>query len=348
MVEGQEITIETLEPREHQMETIAGHGLLKNLIQRFVQTGTIPHAMLFHGPAGIGKKSFAYAVAKYINCTGQKGKAGCRCNACHKIGHEIYLDLTVLKPEGPAHVIKIEKIRELQDSAYMTPTEAAKKCALFFDAERMSLGAANSLLKILEEPPPHMVLILTTTNPHNLLPTIRSRCMGFRFFPLPTKDLKTWLQETGNIEDASAEVAALLSEGRPGPALEMVQGDFFKRRGEMIRELDLFEQHGFAAIFRVAEKLCVSSGTLGSSLHDLLIWHRDLLVNRLAPDNPSLLVNRDKASDIEIHASRFSTRGLFEAFRAILDKQPLAQRMITPQLALLVLLNEIGSSLKKS
>jgi len=348
MVEGQKQTIEIFEPRDHQMETIAGHGLLKNLIQRFVQTGAIPHAMLFHGPAGIGKKSFAYAVAKYINCTGQKGKAGCQCNACHKIRREIFLDLTVLKPEGSARVIKIEKIRELQDSAYMTPTEAAKKCALFFDAERMSLGASNSLLKILEEPPRHLVLILTTTNPNNLPPTIRSRCMSFRFFPLPTKDLKTWLQETIEIEEPLAEVAALLSEGRPGLALEMVQGDFFKRREEMIKELDLFEQQGFAAIFRVAERICSGSGTLGSSLHDLLIWHRDLLVNRLAPDNLSLLVNRDQAAEIETHASRFSIRGLFEAYRSILDKQPLAQRMITPQLALLVLLNEIGSSLKKS
>ena len=348
MVKAQEKTIDIFEPRDHQMETIAGHNLQKNLILRFVQKGEIPHAMLFHGPVGIGKKSFAYAVAKYINCTGQKGKAGCQCNSCHKIGHEIYLDLTVLKPEDFARVIKIEKIRKLQDSAYMTPTEATKKCALFFDAERMSLGAANSLLNILEEPPPHLLLILTTTNPHNLLPTIRSRCMSFRFFPLPTRDLKTWLHETIKIEEPLAEVAAILSEGRPGPALEMVQGNFFKRREEMIKELALFERHGFAAIFRVSEKIFAGSGTLGSSLHDLLVWHRDLLVNRLAPDNLSLLVNRDLASEIETHASRFSTPGLFEAYRAILDKQPLAQRMITPQLALLVLLNEIGSSLKKS
>ena len=330
------------------METIAGHGLLKNLIQRFVQNETIPHAMLFHGPSGIGKKSFAYAVAKYINCTEQKGKAACRCNACHKIGREIYLDLTVLKPEGSARVIKIEKIRELQDHAYMTPTEAVKKCAFFFHAERMSRGAANSLLNILEEPPPHLVLILTTTNPHNLLPTIRSRCMFFRFFPLAIKELKTWLQEVHHIKEPLAEVSALLSEGRPGLALEMAQGDFFKRREKLIGELALFDQHGFAAIFRVADKICAGSETLASALNDLLIWHRDLLVNRLAPGNTPLLINRDQASEIETLSSRSSVSGLFEAYRVLLEKQSLGPRIITPQLALLVLLNEIGSCLKKS
>ncbi len=337
-----------MQPREHQLESIAGHGILKRLVRQLDKRGSMPHAMLFHGPVGIGKKSFAYALAKFINCTSERGSVACDCNACAKIFRGTYLDLTVLKPEGPSGVIKIEKIRALQDSAFITPIEARKKITLFFDAERMSAGAANCILKILEEPPKHLVFILTTSSPHNLLPTIRSRCMPFRFSPLPVKELKRWLVEKHNIEEIDAKIAVLLSEGRPGPALEIAKGDFLERRNNMINELDLFERYGFAALFRVADKIAANSGNLAGALNNLLVWHRDLIVSLLVPDDKSILINCDHAPDIMRKSAHWSVGGLFEAYRSILERQPLANRMINLTLALQVILMDIGTALKKA
>jgi DNA polymerase-3 subunit delta' len=336
-----------MDVRDHQMQTILGHDILKTLIQRFVQNETLPHAMLFQGSPGLGKKAFAIAAAKYINCTGEPGAAACRCSTCSRISRGVYLDVSILEPEGNARVIKIEKIRALQDSASLTPIEARKKCCLIFDAERMSLGAANSLLKILEEPPSHLVMILTTTNPNEILPTIRSRCMTFRFSTLPTEKIRNWLQEIHSVESTSADVASILSEGRPGLALEIVKGDFIKRREELIKELDIFDEHGFAALFRTAQNLNDMSPSLAEALDDLLIWYRDLLVERLASDVPGLLINGDQKEEIKRRSSVFSVRGLFEAFSSLMEKQHLGQRIMIDPLPMMVTLLDIGAALKK-
>lgn len=341
--------ITPLEAHEHQLDSIAGHALLKKMARRFGEIGAFPHAMIFHGPAGIGKKSFAYAIAKFINCKGERGSISCDCPACHKIAHQTYIDLNILKPEGASRTISIEKIRALQDSALITPVEAHRKIVLFFEAERMSLGAANSILKILEEPPRHLVLILTTDNYHNLLPTIRSRCMSLRFSPLPVKELKEWLIKPNRADETSAELAAKLSEGRPGPALEIARGAFQERRGLLLRELEILDKHGFSAIFRVADKINESSKDLRTAFNDLLVWHRDLLVSRLAPDGADLLINRDMAERISSTVSQYSVRGLYESCRSLMERQWLTQRMIPANYpALLVILSEIGANLKKA
>jgi len=339
-----------MEPREHQLETIIGNKILKDLIKKLVEKGTVPHAMLFYGPPGTGKKSFAYGVAKFLNCKGEpkdRGKRGCDCTTCSRISRSLYLDITTLEPKGASQTIRIKNIRELQERAYLTPIEAEKKVCLFFHAERMSVGAANSLLKILEEPPKHLVIILVSDNPHKILPTIRSRCMGFRSSPVPPREIQEWLERTHEIEATQAKTAALLSDGLPGPALEIAKGDFLKRREEMIKELDFLDQNGFAAIFRAANKIGTGSGKLADALSDLLIWYRDLLVSRLAPGKTGLIINVDRKDDIKERASGFSVNGLYEAFHSLLEKQPLGARIINADLGMLVALMDIGSALKK-
>jgi len=337
-----------MERHEHQLESIVGHGILKRLVKRFVESGTLPNAMILHGPSGLGKKSFAYALAKFINCTGERGLLACECPACRKIAHQTYIDLMLLKPEGPARTIRIEKIRELQDSALITPVEGKKKIVIVFDVERMSLGATNSILKILEEPPRHLITILTTNNLHNLLPTIRSRCMLLRFSPLPVKELKEWLIMVHKIDEKSAEMAAVLSEGHPGPALDMARGELQKRRENMVQELEMLERHGFAAIFRVAHGIATGSKDLATAMSDLLVWYRDLLVLRLVPEDKDLLINRDMAESLTKIAARYTPNGLYESCRSLLERQFLTQRIVPTTLALLVILNDIGMFLKKS
>ncbi len=336
------------QPQEHQFDTILGHDIQKRIGKTFLEKGTMPHALILHGPPGIGKKSFAWALAKFINCTGHSGTAMCECPACHKIKGGNYLDLSVLKPEGAARTIRIEKIRDLQDTACITPVEARRKIVIFFDAERMSVGAANSLLKILEEPPRHIVLILVTEDINKILPTIRSRCMSFRFYPMPLAEIFEWL--SGLAPGSSREelqAAALLSEGRPGRALDILGGDYMKRRADMIRELEILDRYGFPALFRVADRIENSAGNLSSALNELLVWHRDLLVNCLVPDAPDLLIHSDQASLLAQKASASSFQGLWKACSLIMDRQDLANRLINSQLALMVIMTQLGKALKQ-
>ena len=334
-----------MSPHRSQLETIVGHDLLKDLVRKMVERESIPHALLFHGPDGIGKKDMAYAVGKFINCRGEPGSTACRCSTCTKVSRDTHLDFTVLKPKG-GRVISIDEIRAVQDRAWVTPVEARKRVILIFDAERMSRSAANGLLKILEEPPSHLVIIMTTDNPNNLLPTIRSRCMSFRFHPVPVDEIKSWLIRERGVTEPEAEVAALLSEGRPGPALEIIEGGFLDRRNEMIREIDLLSEKGYPAIFRIAQKLCPRGVKLENALDDMLVWYRDLLVSRLAPGKKDILVNRDQSEELQSRSSRFTETGLFEAFRRVLESQDYGRRFVNPYLVLFVLLTKVGSSLK--
>lgn len=340
--------MEILKPRRHQLETIIGHDVLKKLIRRFSNEKSVPHAFLFYGPRGAGKESFAYAYAKFLNCQEKPGAILCRCNACRKIEHSSYLDMRVLEPEGGGRTIRIDKIRQIQDWAYLTPVEADKKILLLIEADRMSLSAANSLLKILEEPPKHLVIILVTHDVSRLLPTIRSRCMTFRFSPLSEEELTQWIKNIDpELSEEEARTVALLSEGRPGRAAHILEGKYLKRRETLISELALFNEKGFPSIFRVADRIAAAYDNLGMTLDELLSWYRDLLISRLVPDDPSLLVHSDKKEHLSETADSFSILGLYEALDNIISRQHLASRIIHKHLALMVLLTDIGISQKK-
>ena len=150
------------------------------------------------------------------------------------------------------------------------------------------------------------------------------------------------------IDEKSAELAAVLSEGHPGPALDIARGELQKRRETMAQELEMLERHGFAAIFRVAHGIAAGSKDLATAMSDLLVWYRDLLVLRLVPENKDLLINRDMAESLIKIADRYTPQGLYDSCRSLLERQFLTQRIVPTTLALLVILNDIGMFLKKS
>ncbi|NLL61293.1 MAG: DNA polymerase III subunit delta' [Candidatus Atribacteria bacterium] len=160
--------------------------ILKNLI-RF---GRIGHAYLFTGPEGTGRKTVAISFAKAVNCLNLPEKYDpCNyCSNCLKTEKGIHSDFHTISPLNS--VITIEQIREIKETIYWRPLENRKKIFIISDAHKMTLAASNSLLKILEEPPSYAVLILITSVPENLLPTILSRCHRISFQPLKKAEQK--------------------------------------------------------------------------------------------------------------------------------------------------------------
>ena len=223
---------------------------LENTYDQFsLRLDTLPHAILIHGPRGLGKLALAKSFAQRILCEqGDAGPCPCgRCDGCRWFLSEKHPDYRQVEPEAltgasdleeendrpaaaqkkkPSTEIKIDQVRELADFLNIGSHRARRRIALFHPAEAMNLNAANALLKSLEEPAPGACFILVSHQPRRLLPTIRSRCVAF---PVRTPDLATgirWLTEQG-VESPGAWLA--LAAGAPLAAMDLATSEAGKR-----------------------------------------------------------------------------------------------------------------------
>ncbi|HNU75334.1 MAG TPA: DNA polymerase III subunit delta', partial [Deltaproteobacteria bacterium] len=163
---------------------IVGHESLIGTLRTFVLTGKLPHALLFAGPAGVGKTMVAREFFKAVNCLDSPGDACDACRSCVKMDSGSHPDFIMVGPSDNRTVITIEHIRGVISEVSLKPFEARFRFVVIEPAERMNNPAANALLKTLEEPPGATLIVLVTHNPILLLPTIVSRCQVLRFTPL--------------------------------------------------------------------------------------------------------------------------------------------------------------------
>ncbi len=160
---------------------IIGHYTPIKILKNIIKQDMLGHSYLFIGKEGIGKKLTAIAFSKSINCLNlSNSQESCNsCFSCKKIENNTSTDFNIISPVNS--VIKISAIRELKNNIYFQPLENKKKVYIIDDADKMTLEASNSLLKILEEPPDYAVLILITSVPDLILPSIISRCCKIVF-----------------------------------------------------------------------------------------------------------------------------------------------------------------------
>ena len=177
----------------------------------------IPHALLLHGPEGIGKFRLALALAERLLCGGeQSGRACGQCHACNLNRAGTHPDLVLMRSEGKSGRILIDQVRELIDQASATAHQGLRRVALFLPAEAMNANAANALLKILEEPGRSTMFLLVSHNPWGLPATVRSRCQSLPLAVPAAEQALPWLEE-----EVGGDAAVLLSAagGRPLAAL---------------------------------------------------------------------------------------------------------------------------------
>jgi DNA polymerase-3 subunit delta' len=203
-----------------QFSAIIGHERPVRILKRAIARGTVAHAYLFSGEEGIGKKMTAFALAAAVNCPAPGEDGGCgACPSCRKVANAAHPDVHILAPDGDE--IKIDQIRETQSELALRPFEGAKKVLIVDGAEKMNDAAANALLKTLEEPPGDAVIILVSSMPQALLPTIRSRCQEIRFLPLPRRVLARALVQRRGVSEEDAWFLAAIAQGSIGRGLEM-------------------------------------------------------------------------------------------------------------------------------
>lgn len=305
---------------------LVGHARPLGLLSRSIDRGTLPPSLLLTGPAGVGKRCAAVAVAQALNCLspvrgGPLPIDACgRCSPCRRIAKASHPDFLLLEP-GDSGNIKIDPVRQALEATAYLPFEARLRVVLVDEAEQVLPEAQNALLKSLEEPPRGTVFLLVTSQPETLLPTIRSRCSRVRFGRLAPAEVAGLLIRREKMDSAEAHAAAAVAEGSPGRALERRTRGFRAAREAALAALRSSTRPGaWAERMRAAAALAPKTGAgerdeLATRVRLLATLVRDAALVRQQGQGQAL-ANSDLAGEIERIAADFDADRAVRAFAA--------------------------------
>ena len=316
-------------------DQILGQETASAFLRNALTHGRLAHAYLFVGPEGVGKKLTALTLAKAMNCQDPPRPGDCceRCPSCLKVNSQNHADVIVVEAAGD--VLKIEQVRNLQKRLSYKPLEGGRRACLIDPADKMNEAAANALLKTLEEPPEGTYLFLITAKPHQLLPTILSRCQWVKFKPLAVGHLVAILKETGNLEEEKAHFCASLSGGSAGKALAMSNRLNFQKRLEWLESFAHLPEKSTEEIFAGCERMVKEEEEVEEGLELLQLWVRDLMVWKIeGGDGEKRLINQDLKKVAAQEAEKYSLEQLDSLFSLIADAQKALARNANRQLAL--------------
>ncbi|HEU5344747.1 MAG TPA: DNA polymerase III subunit delta' [Ktedonobacterales bacterium] len=208
------------------MRDVVGNAQAQATLERALASARLSHAYLLHGPAGVGKFTLAMALAQAALCQrrqpGESEACG-ECAACRKLAHGNHPDLTLIEPAEGKRWIRIDDVREALHLANLAPTESAYRIVIIPDAERLQESGANTLLKMLEEPPEGVIFLLLAADADTVLPTILSRCQLVALRPLSFEQVSQALQERWGVAPEAAARLAGLANGRLGWAVRALE-----------------------------------------------------------------------------------------------------------------------------
>ena len=309
---------------------ILGHDRIVEVLQRSLRSGKTAHSYLFEGVPGCGRKKTAVTLIKALFCTVLPDDACGACPSCRKIDGGNHPDIHLIAPLPDKRDISIEQLREMQHVLSLRPYEAPRKVCIIDPAERMSVNAANSLLKTLEEPPGNALIILLTENAGMLLPTVRSRCQLIRFAPLSPEHVLSLLIRNGMTPDTAALVAPM-STGSIQRALELDNESLVARREAVLSKVGQLSIHQISTVFDAAEELSGNRDTTLELLDLLLSFFRDAV--HLGAGSREI-VNRSVKPAIESIAAKRSFPRNLELLEHIYETRRAVQRNANPKLAL--------------
>ena len=281
--------------------TVIGHEWAIDLLRQQEQVGRVVQSLLLSGPPNIGKSTLARYFAQYLNCPAEERPCG-QCASCRKMVSGNHPDIRVFDEDEP---LKIDQIRSLQRELSLSPVEGRFRVALLCNFERATTGAANALLKTLEEPASQVVIMLTAVEPSHLLPTIVSRCQILKLRPLANAEILAALQSQWQADTAQAELLTQLAAGRLGWAAHaLIDPDFLARRSQFLEDmLDLLRMHRAERLGYAAE-LSRDVAALKEALVLWLIVWRDLLL--LMSGGRTKIINLDWQDSLQKVAARSS------------------------------------------
>jgi DNA polymerase-3 subunit delta' len=334
------------------------------ILSAFFYTGKMPHAMLFTGGDGIGKRSAAKAFAMVCNCSGDMNPAGSservspcaattpgdvimipvpcgQCRSCKKIQADSHPDVIRMEPSG--QYIRIAQIRELLSTLAMKPYEARLRVVIISDAHTLNPEAGNALLKILEEPPERTVLILTASGTADLLPTVVSRCQQIRFNPLPLERLVAMLIEKEGVKPENARVLAAMADGSYSRALRLYRQNWIERRRWLIQAGGFLmgtssSRVAMAGLMALALELAENKTGIVEALEILTSFYRDLAVIKFRQGR---IINEDLWDRLHAAAGNQSETAIISKLEAIETTRKHIRGNANPRLATELLLMQL-------
>jgi DNA polymerase-3 subunit delta' len=326
---------------------LIGQPHARMLLQGALRSGRISHAYLFVGPSGVGRLTMARAFAQALLCaTGGEDACGV-CGPCRKVTGGTHPDLRIIVPGrtdagAERRGVAIDQVRGLKREAAYPPYEGRWKVFIIEDTEEMRAEAANSLLKLLEEPPARTVIILVSESTEALLPTLVSRAQLVRFGPAPAAEIAGALSALG-VPPSRARYLAAIADGRVGSALDAVHAgeEPFARRAEVLATLRAVESGDVIVDLDAAEAVARQRDEIDRWLEIALWWFRDLVVWKTAED-PDLLVNLDLQAEVAEWAGRARAEDLRRTVDAIEQAKAALRRNVNPRLILETLFIGMG------
>lgn len=304
--------------RPQTFDDVSGQLAVTQTLKTQLLSGKMSHAYLFTGSRGTGKTSCAKILAKAVNCLHPDGGNPCNvCEACRAIDSGSCMD--VLEIDAASNN-GVDNVRDLRDDAIYTPSQVKKRVYIIDEVHMLSISAFNALLKIIEEPPEHLLFILATTELHKVPATILSRCQRFSFRRISQEDIAARLQfvayqENIDLDDGAARVLARLADGGMRDGLSLLDQCASATTGEVTAEA-VYNCLGIAGEQKCGElmgciarqdtqqalalfnRLYTEGKDLGALLDELACLTRDLLVLKTA-GNAGITMLSGVASDQE-------------------------------------------------
>lgn len=295
--------------RPRTFDDVVGQSHITETLKQQTATDRLSHAYLFTGTRGTGKTSCAKILARAVNCQNpQNGNPCNQCPACLGIENGSILDVLEL---DAASNNGVDQVRALRDEAVYTPAAVRKRVYIVDEVHMLSTPAFNALLKILEEPPPHLMFILATTELHKVPATIRSRCQQFSFKRILPGEIAQRLsyvaqQEHIDLTQEGAALLARLADGGLRDALSLL--DQCSGAGQTVDEQTILDTLGLAGNLETAalmeqiaandtaaaldtlSRLYANGKDVGSVLGELSSLARDLLIRKTAPQGGTALL----------------------------------------------------------
>ena len=258
------------------------------LLEGGLRTNNLSHAYLFIGPAHVGKTTLALDLAQALNCQEDEPPCGV-CKSCQRIATGKHTDVVTIglaqpsaksRTEASVHIeIGIDEIRKLEQRANLSPFEGQCKVFIIDGAENLSIEAANSLLKVLEEPPPRVIILLLTEDETKLLPTVISRCQRLELKPISSIEVEKVLIDFHGIASDRAKLLARLSEGCLGWAIIAADNEaILQQRTQKLSALSPLLRASWEERFDYVTQIDGDRELAEAILKLWLLWWRDVML----------------------------------------------------------------------
>ena len=299
---------------------IIGQKKIIRLLRRALAQDLLPHAFLFTGTEGVGKKSTALTLAKVVNCQDRASGDCCdQCISCRKAASGNHPDINLIEREGP--FIKIEQIRALKHRLRFKPLEGRYRVTVINNSQHLKAEAANALLKVLEEPPADNLIILTAVEITALLPTIVSRCLHLPFQPLATAEISAHLAKIHSLSPEKAAMIARLAGGSLSRAVAFLDEKKLARRNLILETVTEIHKSRITDLLALTNRWKGDNLDLQQDLEWLKTWIRDLLVEKFESNDSVGLLNSDFAHKTKAMASHISSDHLLQFFDLVCTVQ---------------------------